>query len=96
MAIFQDLCHHIRFLFLHREAPRTCPWCRVYMPEVPRLYLESTVSHKPTRNISILQSQKEEGAPVPLCISLLAGGVMKPKSRVGEARAVPRAETHMG
>lgn len=66
------------------------------MPEAPRLYLESTVSHKPTRNISTLQSQKEEGAPVPLCISLLAGGVMKPKSGVGEAQGVSRVETPMG
>lgn len=88
-AIFQDLCHRICFLFLHREAPRICPWCRVYMPEAPLLYLESTMSHKPSRNTSILQSQKKERAPVPLCISLLAGGVMRPKSRVGEAQAAP-------
>ena len=58
--------------------------------------LESIVSYRPLREISTAQGQKEQGVPVSLCISLLAGwglGIMRPESGNGEAQAVSGVET---
>lgn len=65
----------------------------LYMPETLLLCLECTVAYRPTG-----ESQKELGAPVSLCLSLLVGwgvGLMGPESGVGEAQIVPRVETPM-
>lgn len=78
--------YHVYLSSLHREAPRTYPWCKVYMPETPLLYLESTLSYKPTGDMSPLQNQKDQRVPMFLCISLLAG---RGQPRVGEVQVLP-------
>lgn len=47
-------------------------------------HLESMVSHKPSRGISTIQSQKEQGAPMSPCISRLAGWVWASGGRMVE------------
>lgn len=69
----QALCHLICLSFLHRDAPRTCPQHRVYTPEMSLLCLESTLSYKPTGEVSTLQDPKDQGVPMSLCTSLSAG-----------------------
>lgn len=56
------------------------------------LRLESVVSHKPSAERNTAQGQREQGALVSPCISLLTGwglGIMRPESGNGELRLSP-------